>query len=292
MIQPTDPAGHQPSRRERPGDSPAVPPEPGDLFAELFSDAAIVPRPQSAAVRLPGNLPTGDATQPPETGRPTRRLTGQTLVPQAWQQFTPARPRSLRDSGLTRGQLSDLLLKQLYLSGNLTGYDFAGHLRLPFSVIDEGLEFLKDEKCLDIASGELLGRVSYRFLLTELGRQRAREAFEQCRYVGPAPVPLHQYSEQVRRQTVAGIPCTPQSLADAFEEFILRPGLLDELGPAVCSGKSIFIYGPPGNGKTMVGKGLGRFLNTRGGDIYIPYAVQAESSIITLFDLTLHQTTG
>lgn len=213
------------------------------------------------------------------------------MVPMSWQQFTPPRPRTLRDSGLTRGQLSDLLLKQLYLAGSMTGYDLAGHLRLPFTVIDEGLEFLKDEKCLDIASGEMLGRVSYRFLLTELGRQRAREAFEQCRYVGPAPVPLNQYVDQVRLQTVAGIPCTPQALAEAFQDFILRPGLLDELGPAVCSGKSIFIYGPPGNGKTMIGKGLGNFLNTRGGEIYIPYAIQAENSIITLFDPTLHQTT-
>ncbi len=296
MIQPIDPAGsqfprQQPQTDEQPA-SPAVKPEPGDLFTELFSDSTVaIPRTQ--AVGRPGSdrpattpTPQQPASPPPSEGRPA-----EVMVPLSWQQFTPPRPQTLRDSGLTRGQVSDLLLKQLYLSGSLTGYDFAGHLRLPFSVIDEGLEFLKDEKCIEIASGEMLGRVSYRFLLTELGRQRSREAFEQCRYVGPAPVPLAQYSDQVRLQTVAGIPCTPQALANAFQDFILRPGLLDELGPAVCSGKSIFIYGPPGNGKTMIAKGLGNFLNTRGGEIYIPYAVQAENSIVTMFDPTMHETT-
>ncbi|MGD9853900.1 MAG: hypothetical protein AB7U20_03025, partial [Planctomycetaceae bacterium] len=297
MIQPTDPAGQQPSRQQARGQVPAKPafgPEPGDLFTELFSDAIVAtPRRINSAAGTPARPPSGNAAQQPAApAQPLPRNPPQeSLVPKSWHQLTPPRPRTLRDSGLTRGQLSDLLLKQLYLSGSLTGYDLAGYLRLPFSVIDEALEFLKDEKCLDIASGEMLGRVSYRFLLTELGRQRAREAFEQCRYVGPAPVPLNLYSDQVRLQTVAGIPCTPQALVDAFHEFILRPGLLDELGPAVCSGKSIFIYGPPGNGKTMIGKGLGNFLNTRGGEIYIPYAVQAESSIITLFDPTMHQTT-
>ncbi len=66
---------------------------------------------------------------------------------------------------------------------------------------------------------------------------------------------------------------------------------MDELGPAVCSGKSIFVYGPPGNGKTLVAKGMGRFLNQHGGEIYVPYAVDAEGSIITLFDPTIHTPT-
>ncbi len=205
--------------------------------------------------------------------------------------FVPRRPQTLRGSGLTLSQLCELLLKQIYLTGSMTGFDLAGHARLPFSVIDEGLRFLKDEKCLEVSSGEMLGRISYRFTLTELGRLRAREAFDQCRYVGPAPVPLKQYVEQCRLQTVAGIPCFPATLRDAFQDFIIRPGLLEELGPAVCSGKSIFIYGPPGNGKTMIAKGLGGSSTRSGGEIYVPYAVQAENNIITVFDPTIHQTT-
>ncbi|HID21653.1 MAG TPA: ATPase [Planctomycetaceae bacterium] len=203
----------------------------------------------------------------------------------------PPCPRSLAESGLTLMQVCDLILKQLYLQGSLLGYQIARNAHLPFIVVDEALRFLKDEKCIEVTSGQVIGRVSYRFTLTELGRVRAREAFEQCRYVGPAPVPLAAYVEQCRKQSVTGAECTPESLLHAFEELIVPPNLLQELGPAVCSGKSIFLYGPPGNGKTMIAKGLGRLLNTYGGEIYVPYAIHTENSIVTIFDPTIHQTT-
>ncbi|RMG41377.1 MAG: ATPase [Planctomycetota bacterium] len=203
----------------------------------------------------------------------------------------PRAPRSLAESGLTLTQLCDLLLKQLYLHGALLGLQLSRNARLPFQVVDQALRFLKEEKCVEVTSGELIGRPSYRFHLTDLGRLRAREAFEHSRYVGPAPVSLADYTEQCRRQTVAGIPCHPDTLSKAFEHLIIRPETLRELGPAVCSGRSIFVYGPPGNGKTVIAKGLGSFLNVYGGEIYVPYAIQTEGHVITVFDPTLHQTT-
>jgi predicted ATPase with chaperone activity len=188
-------------------------------------------------------------------------------------------------------QVCDLVLKQLYLGGHLLSVDMAKQARLPFPVIDEALQFLKDEKCAEVTAGEVIGRVSYRFALTDLGRVRARESFEQCRYVGPAPVPLEQYVNQCLLQTVTGTVCNIDALRDAFKNLVIHRNLLEELGPAVCSGKSIFLYGPPGNGKTMIAKGLGRFLNLHGGEIYVPYAIQAENSIITVYDPTVHQAT-
>ena len=203
----------------------------------------------------------------------------------------PPAPLTLRQTGLSLGTITDLILKQLYLQGNLLGIQFARQMRLPFTVVEEGLKFLKDDKCIEVASGDLVGPVSYRFNLTDLGRKRAREAFEQCRYVGPAPVPLETYVPQCRRQTVTGTECSSEALQRAFGNMIIRNNLLQELGPAVCSGKSIFVYGPPGNGKTMIAKALGNFLNMYGGDIYVPYAIFAESSIITVFDPTIHRPT-
>ncbi|HUQ67958.1 MAG TPA: ATPase, partial [Planctomycetaceae bacterium] len=203
----------------------------------------------------------------------------------------PRQPNTLADSGLTLGFLSELVLKLLYVHGSLLGQDIAHQIRLVFPIVDEALRFLKDQRCIEVSSGELVGRVSYRFALTELGRLRAREVFEQCRYVGPAPVAMEQYVAQSRRQTVTGLPCTPAALKQAFQDFILRPGLVDELGPAVCTGRSIFVYGPPGNGKTVIAKGLGRYLNAFGGEIYVPYALLAENTIITVYDPVLHQTT-
>ncbi len=203
----------------------------------------------------------------------------------------PKAPMSLKDSGLSRMQVCDLILKQIYLHGHLLGVDIAKNARLPYNLIDESLRFLKDEKCIEVTSGDFLGRASYRFSLTELGRTRAREAFEQCRYVGPAPVSLESYVAQCRLQAVAGIKCDAERLMEAFRGMIISPQLLDEVGPAVCSGRSIFIYGPPGNGKSTVGRGLGRFLNRYSGDIYVPYAVTTENAIITIFDPTLHVVT-
>ena len=204
----------------------------------------------------------------------------------------PKAPLSLKDSGLGRMQVCDLILKQIYLHGNLLGVEIAKNARLPYNLIDESLRFLKDEKCIEVsAGGEFIGRASYRFNLTEMGRTRAREAFEQCRYVGPAPVPLESYVAQCRMQAVAGITCNAERLMEAFQGMIVGPELLDEVGPAVCSGRSIFIYGPPGNGKSTVARGLGRFLNKYSGDIYVPYAITTENSIITIFDPTLHLVT-
>lgn len=203
----------------------------------------------------------------------------------------PRAPGTLAEAGLTLGFVAEMVLKLLYAHGSLVGQEIAHQNRLPFPIIDEALRFLKDQRCVEVSGGEVVGRISYRFALTELGRLRARETFDQCRYVGPAPVTMEQYVAQCRRQTVTGIPCTPRTLQTAFEGFIIREGLLDDLGPAVCSGRSIFVYGPPGNGKTVVAKGLGRYLNLYGGEIYVPYAIQAENTIITLFDPVLHQST-
>jgi hypothetical protein len=197
----------------------------------------------------------------------------------------------LQETGLSLMQVSDLLSKHLYLQGNLQGSHLAQQVRLPFAIVEQGLQLLKEEKCAEVISGDLIGPVSYRFNLTDLGRRRAREAFETCRYVGPAPVPLEDYVTQCRRQAVVGTSCTMESLRNAFEELIIRPDLLQELGPAVCSGKSIFLFGPPGNGKTMIAKGLGRYMNSFGGEIYVPYAIEAENSIITIFDPTIHHAT-
>src|SRR5262249_18281379 len=135
---------------------------------------------------------------------------------------------------------------------------------------------------------DLIGRVSYKFNLTELGRRRALEATKQCAYVGPAPVPLEDYVEQTYRQAVTGITCSPEPLRASFAHLVLREDLFNAIGPAVVSGKSVFIYGPPGNGKTSVARSIGDFMNNAGGEIYVPFAFMAENSIITVYDQALH----
>src|SRR5262245_39082156 len=124
----------------------------------------------------------------------------------------PSAPENLKEAGLSLSFLNDLLLRTLYVKGAMLGLELARNLCLPFKVIEESLKFLKDEKCVEVAGGDLIGRVSYRFNLTELGRKRAQEAMKQCGYVGPAPVPMDDYIEQTYRQAVTGISCSPEPL--------------------------------------------------------------------------------
>jgi predicted ATPase with chaperone activity len=201
----------------------------------------------------------------------------------------PAAPDSMKESGLSLAFLNELLLRTLYVKGSLLGLDLARDICLPFKVIEEALKFLKDEKCIEVAGGDLIGRVSYRFNLTELGRKRAQESMKACQYVGPAPVPLDDYVEQTYRQAVTGINCAPDPLKAAFAHLIIKDELFNAIGPAIISGRSIFIYGPPGNGKTAIARSIGEFMNHAGGEIYVPYAFIAENSIVTLYDKAIHQ---
>ncbi|MBM3995879.1 MAG: ATPase [Planctomycetes bacterium] len=203
----------------------------------------------------------------------------------------PTAPDSLKQAGLSLNFLNDLLMRTLYVQGVMLGLDLARNVCLPFKVIEESLKFLKDEKCVEVQGGDLIGRVSYRFMLTELGRRRAQDSMKQCAYVGPAPVPLEDYVEQTYRQAVTGISCSPEPLRAAFSHLVLKDEMFSAIGPAIVSGRSVFIYGPPGNGKTSVARAIGEFMNNAGGEIYVPYAFLAENSIITVFDSSLHQLT-
>ncbi len=201
----------------------------------------------------------------------------------------PSAPESLQQTGLTLGFLSDMVLRTLYSRGGMLGLDLARLICLPFKVIEEALGFLKHEKCIEVLGGDLIGRISYKFNLTELGRRRAQEAFKMSAYVGPAPVPLEDYVEQTYRQSVTSIDVSPESLRAAFSHLVVSEDLFNAVGPSIVSGKSVFIYGPPGNGKTSIAQAVGNFMNTCGGEIYIPYAFLAEGSIITLYDGAVHE---
>lgn len=200
----------------------------------------------------------------------------------------PAAPDSLKESGLTPAFIADMLLRTIYARGPMIGRDLAQYLCLPFKVIKDSLRWLKDEKLFQVDGGDLVGEVSYKFSLTDLGRNRANDVTKQCAYVGPAPVPLEDYVEQCYRQTVTGLQCYPEALRAPFGHLVIKEEMFNNLGPAIISGKSVFIYGPPGNGKTAMARSIGDFMNTAGGSIYVPYAFSADGNIVTVFDPSLH----
>jgi predicted ATPase with chaperone activity len=201
----------------------------------------------------------------------------------------PSAPDTLQEAGITLSFLADLILRTLYTRGGLLGLDLSRLLCLPFKVIEEAITFLKTEKCIEVAGGDLIGKVSYRFNLTELGRKRAQDAMQLCGYVGPAPVPLEDYVEQAYRQAVTGINCSPDALRAAVAHLVVKDELFNAIGPAIVSGRSVFIYGPPGNGKTSIANAIGDFMTGAGGEIYVPYAFLAENGIVTVYDQSVHR---
>lgn len=257
--------------------------------ADQPDDVAVRTHASESSVVSEGVKPTSQFSRPPGSSISTSRSNG--AAHDRPVSAGPPKPTTLAEVGMTSAQLGEMILRALYLQGSLTGYEVAGELRLPYGLVDQSLQFLCDEKCLEVTSGQVFGRISYRFQLTDLGRTRAREAFEQCRYVGPAPVKLSDYVAFCRKQTVTGIGCNREHLTDAFRDLVTTDSLLDDLGPAVCSGRSIFLHGPPGNGKSLIAKALGNVLNQHGGDIFVPYALNADGAIITLYDPTIHRAT-
>src|SRR5438128_3150967 len=100
----------------------------------------------------------------------------------------PSAPESMKEAGLSLSFLNDLILRTLYLRGVMLGLDLARFLCLPFKVIEESLRFLKDEKCVEVAGGDLIGRGSLKVNLTQLRRPPAQETMKQCAHCGPDPV--------------------------------------------------------------------------------------------------------
>lgn len=210
--------------------------------------------------------------------------------------YLPIAPRTLAEAGLSTSQICDMMLRLLYLQGSLTTAEIAGQLRLPADLIEDPLRLLCNDKCLATVGGKVHGgdvhgeaTGAVRFQMSDLGRSRARDAFEQCRYVGPAPVKLSEYAESCHRQSIGADCCSEEALRAAADDLVISDSLFGELGPAVCGGRSIYLHGRAGNGKTKIAKAIGRMLHESGGEIVVPYAIQAEGEIITIFDPTIHR---
>jgi hypothetical protein len=200
----------------------------------------------------------------------------------------PPPPTSIEETGLHRDTLAQLLMKTL-VSGEASGTDLSEKLRLPYSVLDAMLQHARVEKLLEVRGSSGTGSAGYRYVLTDLGRDRASQFFDISRYVGPAPVPLNQYNAYVRACMEARPYLDRTTLSTGFEHLVVGTGMLDQLGPAVNSGKALFLYGAPGNGKTVVAEGIGKAL---GGDMHMPFAVDVDGQTITMYDPVSHQRTA
>ncbi len=201
--------------------------------------------------------------------------------------FLPRAPRSVEETGLNLGFLIDLALKVLYFEGFLSGYELAERMKLPYAgVVDQVLEFLKREKLCEVKGAGGFAEAAYQYAISDKGRLMAREALDRSHYAGPAPVPLEVYSDAIRQQSLGQIVVHQRTMRQALSHLVISEEVFAQLGPAVNSGKSIFLFGPPGNGKTVIAEAIGKMIMS--GTIYIPYAVEVDGQVIKVFDSVNH----
>lgn len=203
----------------------------------------------------------------------------------AWQ---PAPLTNLEDTGLTKLNVADLVLKVLYFGGDMTGHAISEVVKLPFTnVLDGVIEFLKREKFLEVKGSGGIGEASFRYVISGKGVDKAREALDRSQYAGPAPVTLNQYIESMKMQNSKRPPIHQNELRGLMENLVISDEMLSKVGPAVNSGRSIFLYGPPGNGKTTIAERVGRMV--LGEDLWLPYSIDVDGQVIQVFDSVNHE---
>ena len=204
--------------------------------------------------------------------------------------FLPPQINSLDDTGLSPLWLQDLILKVLYFRGYMTGLKIAEEITLPFSgVTDQLLSSLKQEKFIEVKNsqgGGLGGDGAYTFGITGAGILRAREAMERSQYAGPAPVPFDVYNDAIRRQKSGRMTVTSRTMRQILSQMVISESIFQRLGPALNSGSSIFMYGPPGNGKTSIARAFGNLVLSQ--SMYIPYALYLDGQVIKVYDAVSH----
>ena len=196
----------------------------------------------------------------------------------------PSAPRSIEDTGLAKRFLQELILKFLHIYSLETVHEIADSVKLSVKIIEGLLGDLKKQALIQVVGSR--GRLVLRHSLTSEGRQRAGEALAQSAYVGPAPVPLSVFCEQVEKQSVTHEEVNADALEGALSHLVLPRELRRQLGSALNSGRAILLYGGPGNGKSSVARALGNIFQQH---IHIPYALIVDDQIIKLFDPAIHQ---
>jgi hypothetical protein len=193
--------------------------------------------------------------------------------------------KTIADTGLDGSLLADLIIKHIISMGDFNLSDLAEKVKLPVHLVENVMETLRRDKFVEVKGGTGYAAVTYTFKVTELGKNRAMELLDLCRYVGPAPVSLDDYRHMVETQTIKSAIVDEKSVKKAFSHLVLSDAVLKRLGPAVSSGRAMFIYGPPGNGKTAIADTIGRLLPET---IYVPYALSIGGEIITIYDPVNH----
>ena len=198
--------------------------------------------------------------------------------------FIPRQPRTMRETGINPAMIEKIIMRFLFQMGVETSRRIAGQLRLPFKVLEAVFKQLRQDKHIDLAGTTSTGDSEY--CITESGRERARRYQQECTYFGAVPVSLEDYVASVSAQSIAGQVVTKADLKRAFKGLIINEGMMNRLGPAINSGRGMFLFGEPGNGKTSIAE---RVTGAFGTTVWIPRAISIEGDIMRIFDPAVHE---
>ena len=200
--------------------------------------------------------------------------------------FVPKIPKTLEETGINEILLEDLIFKLLLSQGVLSGWHIAQEICLPFKILEKVLEDLKKRMLLGHRS--TTGLNDFTYILTEEGRKKAVVARNASAYIGAAPVSFNEYLKSVEQQSILKESPKQDDLKRAFSDLVLEPSIIDTLGPALNSGRGVFLYGDPGNGKTSIAKRIYKCFRE---EIYIPKTLLIEGQLVKLFDPQCHEPT-
>lgn len=251
---------------------PSLQESPGGL------DEPRVPAPVSGANQGPSTLP-GSVVDGNTALAKLVKKTGERDEP-----FIPLEPPTLKDAGLTESLIEEFIVRFLQSAGEASGRQIADQVQLPFRMIEPILNRLKQEQLTAYRGSNSVG--DYTHVLSDSGRDRARQFSLRCTYFGAAPVPLDQYRNSVAAQSLDGQYPRQQELLQAFKDLLIDRNMLAKLGPAINSGRGMFLYGYPGNGKTSIAE---RVTQAFGRYIWIPRAILIDSEIMRLYDPLMHE---
>jgi predicted ATPase with chaperone activity len=219
--------------------------------------------------------------------------TGETvLTNQEWDQLglmraskLAPRPTRLSDTGLSETFVADLIAKHLFDRGTLSLGELSTILALAGSIIESVLNFMRTEARVEVRPGQA-STAGLAYTLTERGRVTALDAMMRSGYLGPAPVPLKNYARIARAQTIHSRSVTHDAMCAAFDDVVLADEMLDRIGPALNSGRAIFLYGPAGTGKTFISQRLCRLFRH---PTLIPHSIAIDDSVVQIFDPLIHK---
>jgi hypothetical protein len=245
--------------------------------ASLFGASPTDPGLRPATYDLDNGSSDGDALGAVVAAQRARKTSGT-------RGFSPPKPTTLEETGLSREFVEELLCRFLLVHGSASGRRASQAMGLPFRMVEPILSDLKNAMLLAYKRNAAAG--DYEYVLTDAGTERSHRHMQTCTYAETAPVPLADYISSIEAQSLTMQRIGPKHLQAAFADLTLEPSMLDRLGPAINAGRGMFLYGAPGNGKTSVAE---RVVRCFGEDLWIPRTLLVDGICIRLFDPVLHE---